>query len=562
MRRPFHGAPMRWERSRKLVLGASGILCLLLVCQLVAVLLERWNSPTTFDDAYFFCRYADHLLAGDGLAWNAGGPQTYGVTSLLYTFWIAALKWITGDASCSKLLAVAAWIPIVLALVVTAIACARLARRPTLARPIVAAGFVALCAAVQPGLFYQVQTGMDTTTAVLTNALLVLCVVDPRFTTSVPRAVAAGFVSYLTFLARPDNLVYAALIPPLALALDSRGSGRRWRLLGSFTVTFVVLMSLDTWVKTLVFGDPLPLSFYAKTGTFYEGYTAARQWNPFLYTRYFLLNQAIPLLVLLLGVGRDSWRLVATLLVPCIVTFAYLATTTQIMGYEARLYYPALPLWVAGAYHVLDRRIETWTETGFTVRVRPLLVRVATVLAAALVLFPLGSQAASWYYARATRLNRDQLQPGLYRPESTAPFLPRSRVLEAIARMVGECPRGVVWAMSEHGSISASAPDVRIVDLTGLHDRSTLAGKSIVQELFDQAPDVIWFPHRNYTGMVNALLTHPSFDQRYDFWPAAFNMGLAVRRDSPQRDKIQACLATAWSAAYSSPLPPPAVRVW
>ena len=257
---------------------------------------------------------------------------------------------------------------------------------------------------------------MDTTTAVLTNALLVLCVVDPRFTASAGRSAVAACVSYLSFLARPDNLVHAALIPPLVIALDARASGRRWRLLASFTGAFVLLMSLDTAVKALIFGDPLPLAHYAKRGGFYEGYAAAGDWNPFVYTRTFLLNQALPLLVLLLGVRRDSWRLVAALLAPCLVTFAYLATTTQIMGYEARLYYPALPLWIAAAYHVLDRRIAAWAETGFAVRSRSLLVRGGAVLFAALVLFPLGRQAASWYRTRADRLHTNQLQAGLYRP--------------------------------------------------------------------------------------------------------------------------------------------------
>ena len=50
------------------------------------------SAPTDFDDAYMYSRYADHLLAGQGMAWNAGEASVYGVTSLLHLAVVTLVK--------------------------------------------------------------------------------------------------------------------------------------------------------------------------------------------------------------------------------------------------------------------------------------------------------------------------------------------------------------------------------------------------------------------------------------------------------------------------------------
>ncbi|GJM43668.1 MAG: hypothetical protein DHS20C21_05100 [Gemmatimonadota bacterium] len=525
------------------------MLSLLLLARLTALLIEHWGAHVSFDDAFVFCRYADHLLGGHGLAWNAGGPQTYGATSLLYLLWITALQWIVPAWSCSTLLRVGAWIPTVLAMGVIGVACARLARRPGLADPLVGCGFVALCVMFQPGLVFHVTRGMDTTLAILTNAVLVLCVCHPRFTSSAPRVIVAAVAAYITLLARPDNFFYAALIPPLVLALDARP---RWRLIAVFAAAFAVLVSLDTLVKFRIFGDPLPLAYYVKSGGFYDGYTATTAWNPILYTRYFLVNQALPLLLIVVGVRRGSWRMVVALLLPCLFAFGVLGTTTQIMGYQARLYYPALPFWIVAAYHVLGELAAREVGSGRTLRLRPWIPRIAAVAVAGLIVFPVGSKAASWYRERVNQSIVNQLPAGAY-PRPVVKRLPRRAMIDAVTRLVSECPPGVVWAMSEHGAVSADNPQVEIVDLTGLHNPVTREGGSIIHDMLKQQPDVIWLPPRVYTGIIHTLLTDPEFRESYDFWPGAFNFGLAIRKDSPHRQGIESSVAAVWTDLYGSP---------
>ena len=52
------------------------------------------------------------------------------------------------------------------------------------------------------------------------------------------------------------------------------------------------LLLADAGVKTWVFGNPLPLPFYAKRGDFYAGYIGAARWNPVYATQDFLRYQA------------------------------------------------------------------------------------------------------------------------------------------------------------------------------------------------------------------------------------------------------------------------------
>lgn len=539
--------------------AVSLALLAIVLIRLIQALLDGWHARRFFDDAFAFCRYADHLLAGWGLAWNAGGPQTFGCTSLLYTFWIAGLRAVTHLAPW-QVLSVGSFIPGLLAVFVTGAACARVATNAALRNALVGCGFVCLCTFFQQSFFYHVSTGMDTTTALLTNAVLVLVVVDPRLAQSAPRLVLAAGVAWLTYLARPDNLLYAVFFPVLLLSLGPAARDRRQRALVVFGATLAGLLLLDAGVKTLVFGNPLPLPYYAKTRDFYAGYMGATAWNPASYTRDFLLNQSLPLLLLILAVNRRSWRLVLATLIPCGLTFAYYATITQIMGFEARFYYPALPFLLVGAYHALDARLEQFRVLRQRMSWRAAGARIATVAALAGLEFPIADRMTAWYDARFRRQNPNLYTPGLYEPPRTAPELGWMPSLQAVSTLVRTCPVQTVWAMSEHGLISALAPDVQIIDLAGLHDRNTLTGQPTAQHMLAQKPDVIWFPHLHYTGMLYALESSPTLAQEYRYWPGAFDYGLAVHRHSPARAAIERSLREVWRATYQFDLPPHARR--
>jgi hypothetical protein len=106
-------ALLLWERlgegaRRKLawlalaVIGVSGLACV-------------WARASVFDDAYISLRYAQSLLDGHGLIWNAG-ERVEGYTNFLWTVLLAAIAWLSRVdlAPVSLFASLAAWIGLVL----------------------------------------------------------------------------------------------------------------------------------------------------------------------------------------------------------------------------------------------------------------------------------------------------------------------------------------------------------------------------------------------------------------------------------------------------------------
>jgi hypothetical protein len=365
-------------------------------------------------------------------------------------------------------------------------------------------------------------------------------------------------LAYLTYLARPDNLLYALLFPGLRLALDPRAAGRqRWRALATFAGIFGVLLAADAGVKTLVFGNPLPLPFYAKRAGFYAGYIGAPMWNPVYATQDFLRYQAPALVLLVLTVGRDSGRRALAALVPMLLTFAFFGTTIQIMGFGARLYYPAMPFLLVAAYGALDDALPRLRGLSWRGSFWKFGARLAVVAALGVLVFPVGDKLAARYDADCQRWYPNLRTPGLYQATPPLPTLDWAPSMRAIARLVAESPPDTLWAMSEHGFVGALFPDVTIIDLAGLHDRNTLRSQPIAAHVLEQRPDVIWFPHAHYTGMVAELEASRALAEDYDYWPGAFDYGLAVRKHSPLRAQIDRAIQDVWRACYHAERPPP-----
>lgn len=118
--------------------------------------------------------------------------------------------------------------------------------------------------------------------------------------------------------------------------------------------------------------------------------------------------------------------------------------------------------------------------------------------------------------------------------------------------LIAGLPDGAVVAASEVGYIAAAAPHATIIDLVGLNDtRIGLHGFSM-DELLGRAPDLIWFPHADYTGLRAAMLGDPRLYERYVVIADMFNFGIAIRRDSRLYDDLEASARVAWSRLYPS----------
>jgi hypothetical protein len=247
----------------------------------------------TCDDAFISFRYADNLVRGHGLVFNAG-ERVEGYTNLAWTVWTAlglrlgvpAETWagVSGIACFAATLALLArrgW----------SIARAG-ARAAGLAWPLPAA---ALLGAIHHEWTVFATSGLETSafTLLAFTGYLLVCPVrgpdrppgEPGADREAPRAgpgrlAAAGAVLALASLTRPDGVLFAAVCGVwLCAGRDLRGA---LALAGGFAVLW---LPVTIW-RIAYYGDVFPNTYYAKSasaawwsqGWFYARIYFARYW--------------------------------------------------------------------------------------------------------------------------------------------------------------------------------------------------------------------------------------------------------------------------------------------
>jgi hypothetical protein len=531
-------------------------------CALIAIGIggERahalFSAPATdFDDAYMFVRYANNWLAGCGMAWNCGEAPVYGATSLPHAWLVAMVRRLgprLDDAAVLQACSRGAAVLVVLGLIAVA---ARFARHPRLR----GAGWL-WAALLLPAIAFgeafrfHAQTGMDTMLAALANTVLVFAALALRERPRRTTVLATAAVAYAAYLVRPDNAVYAALVPSLALALGgSQGSELNRRRAGLwFALPLAGAVALDLAIKARYFGTPLPLGFYVKQPGFYGGFAGEYTWNPFLFLEVFLRGLWPFLLALVLFGGRSAAPVAGALLIPVAIAFPLFFRANQIMGHLGRFYFPALPFVVTAGALSFDR----WLAGGGAWSARRFAARAA---AAALLLLagPRALEAAGRRYE--ARADAQALAPvdgaavgfATAAPARPLPELDSWRSSEEIALFARATPPGTRFAMSEHGLVGARARDVVIIDVLGLHDPRFARDGFSTAELWRRRPDVLWMPHPDHTQMLRAILDSAPLWRDYVFYPDAFTYGVALRLDSPRHAEIAAAFAARWQACYS-----------
>jgi len=534
-------------RNDRLLRVVSGIVVALCVAACTYIFLN--SLPTHFDDAYMFLRYADNLLAGRGHAWNPDGVQVFGSTSLLHLGVVTLLRlWLPRLADATLLLVTSA-IPGYLALVVLVLTCARCTQHRLLHGNYLLWGALLLPSLILQETFKcQLRTGMDTMLSMLSNALLICFTVRMTSQGNVRRLVPVVVMAYVTYLARPDNGIYATLFPFLCILLLAPAPRRK--LVVIFSLSMLVVLLADGLAKWLIFGDFLPLAFYAKQHGVYQGYTGMHFWNPIVYLRTFF-GAAMPFVcIILLFVRRHTVPMLIAFLLPVSMTFAYYFSVNQIMGFYARFYYPSLPFFVVGAALVLDDWFRA-RDAGRFFKHQEFLLRVLVLL-----LVVLGGQQMTYtlatVYEQAFLAAPDVPSSRAYTIAASEP-LPQIdgwRGIEEMALLAKDAPGGTVLALTEHGRVGARAPQVTLVDLTGLHDRQFARHGFSAAELFRRKPDVIWFPHRHYARMIHDILGSDVFWDRYRYYPGAFDHGLAIRKDSVHFERLSELFRQRWQALY------------
>lgn len=377
----------------------------------------------TCDDAFISFRYADNLVGGLGLVYNAG-EYVEGYTNLLWTLLLAAaLKLGFAPEAASQMLGLACWLGVVATLL-------EWSRRAG-AIPL-AAWLVLLSADFHTWATGGLETMLFTLLA--TQAVLV----GLHYGSGRTGALASGSLLGLLVLTRPDGVVFAAA---LAITILCR-HGRRalaW-MLAPLVVTGLALVSFKLWY----YGELLPTAFFSKSAT--DPYYS----QGLLYVALYLAKNWYLLPALLLAGGvllrrRDPQR-AGWLLASALLFAAYVAHSGGDFMFARRLI-PAVPLLFLFIEDGVARLDGVWLRAALS----------AALVLAALLPYPL-------YDAERTRIRGIADEPRFY---PAAAVEARRQQAEAMGRaLAGSSPRIVFEGGMCNFAYYSRLP--YLVEMTGL----------------------------------------------------------------------------------------------
>lgn len=522
-----------------------------LMVSLLLVLTSAWvgylaiglKRTLAFDDAYMFYRYALQMKHGYGFSWNPGGSHTYGPTSLTWTFFVWLMSHLPlGPAA---VLSASSWLASCSAVVAMAWATTQFARSAYFMSTWITALVIGVLLFGAPSFRYHSLSGMETMLSMAMNALACGFVFRWLKSPSRRNAVVCALIGVASVLTRPDNalplLFLYALADQLLLAEDERGKTIGWLLL-----TFGAGIGAELLLCKLYFHTAVPLSFYLKVHRGYSGYTAS--FFPVVMAAGFIANYLVfELLIVFLAGGRQLSRLCLCFVTPGVAMAAYYTLfVLQVMGTFYRYYLPILPFVLIPALLVTDNALVS-TESRFS---RHWFLRIAAV--ATLLLLIQNDHYVENVFERHFGLKFAYSEP-VRAIEATAPlpqtewFTSQVTLTDTVIRRL---PKGAIVAASELGYLSASSPDVNVVDISGLNDIEIALNGFNAKRLLDKKPDLIWFPPQEYTEMYGRLYTEPELLREYSVIDGAFNYGLAIRKNGPYEKEIQTALTSIWPKIY------------
>ena len=515
-------------------LAIGGVSLLSLAAYVMSTLPEVGH--TTFDDAYMVTRYARHWLDGHGFCWNIADGPSFGITSPAYLFLITALLGLTGGSDAAVLTATSfsAGLLAVIAMVVLGFFMQRGREAAASWLPLLVIPAVIF----MPPFRFHSLTGMETTLSLLMNTLLVGAVYHLGRRPSARALTLTLMAGVGSFAVRPDNGIYALGLPVLYLLVMNRSHLRYAVLYGA---TFAGLLGVGMIINKFLFGDFLPLPVLAKTSGFYLGYLGATKWNSITGMLLFFVV-ALPFLLLAISVAsKQAMGPLSAVILCLLATFGYYATVTQIMGHQARYYYPSLALVVFGGFLGLYPPVGNASAPPSLDRAFSLRVIMGLLVMIPALSFSFQQLATHLWERYAMGIRPEAVgEVTPVRPEErTLPDLGWWKGITSMSNLIAALPPDIVLAASEYGYIGSRFPALTILDFVGLHDRQVARSGDAAGYVLSRQPDLIWFPHSDYTHMVDSLLHHEEFQAHYAFYPEAYNFGLALRKDSPRYETIR-----------------------
>ncbi len=341
---PHHKAIQQKNLPLTALLPRLGMITLALVVSFSGVIWPSWLS----DDAFISFRYAQNLAAGNGMVYNIG-ERVEGYTNFLWTIIAAGVLALGGDIVLwSYVSGVALGLAILLLTYTVA------ARMQGPAWGLV----VALVVGTSQSLLLYTARGAGLETGLFT--LLVLagsaCYLAARRRPAM--LAAAGAIFALAAMTRPEGVLVfgVTLMSDVRCQMSDWGQcgSRSWRvnlqstichlqwLVGAFLLIF---LPYYLW-RLSYYGDPLPNTFYAKTGGGLRQVLRGLQ-----YAGGFALTLGGPLLLLILLPWLRSWRTALNswrgYLLPLVLVYsAYIVFVGGDHFRGERFFVPVLP-WLA-----------------------------------------------------------------------------------------------------------------------------------------------------------------------------------------------------------------------
>ena len=289
------------------------------------------------------------------------------------------------------------------------------------------------------------------------------------------------------------------------------------------------MLGSSAFVAHSVFGDVLPNTFYVKQQGFYKGFIGILHMNTLASTLSFMLMLSPLIVVTLLSIRGTSLAIVSSYALPLLFALLWLIGVVQIMGEHLRFYVPFIPLVLISSLLALRHADLNQEE------LRKSLVRGMPLVLAFLYLFAF-PQSTQTFFERviaAQELRDVQADPtptncvGNYTVNGCDAW----QATLAIDSLCNEVPSIHTLACSEYGYLAAFHPQLRIVDMVGLHDREMAHQGFNSAHILSQKPQVIWMPHSDYTWLRAELMRDSVFVHEYSYYKGAFCFGVAIRND-------------------------------
>ena len=262
---------------------------LTLVIIFFALLLSIGLRQSIYDDAWMFARYSQNFLSGNGFSWNAIDGPSAGITSPAYLYLFTLLSWILGLPYNLLLKSLSFVFALLSSVTIYMLIYATFSGNDNIFSPkyksLSLLSLICTLTVVVRIILFHSGTGMETTTALFLNSLFCILLIN---SSKIRNNFAYIFLGIFSICLRPEYGLFVILTPSIFFAIDKGKAFNK----KTFTIItkFTAALILISIVYFLSFSEIVPLPFFSKSSSFFEGYIGSIYWNPSTYMRIFFTS--------------------------------------------------------------------------------------------------------------------------------------------------------------------------------------------------------------------------------------------------------------------------------